>query len=237
MHYVRFAMAITTAVRPSYFLRGIILGLLMLVLGVWGIYDLLVSIPAAQARVDRFTEARARLAELDQLGLAGGPESLTQEQIAEYAALEAETDELAPGGENPVPPGKWDKAVQWMFILCLPFVPLYMVGPIRTRGHQYTIENDGALRGPHGTWAEVDIASIDMSRWMSKSVAAVVHTDGRRVDLDDFIHRDMDKIVGAIAHRMHPDQWDEDAKPVKSEAASAEEQPVAPDAGGSDSTA
>ncbi len=221
-------MAITTAVRSSYFFRGIILGLLMLVLGVWGVYDLTVSIPADQALADRFSEVTTRKAELDQIGSSSGPGSLTEAQIAEYRDLEDELDQLAPGGENPVPPGKWDKAVQWMFILCLPFVPLYLFGPLKTRGHRYTLEDDGTLSGPHGTWAAADIASIDMSRWMSKSVAVVVHTDGRRVELDDFIHRDMDQIVGAIAHRMYPDQWGQDAKPATDASAAPADPPTAP---------
>ena len=54
---------------------------------------------------------------------------------------------------------------------------------------------------------------------MAKSVAAVEHRDGRRIKLDDYVHKDLHLIVGSIASRLHPEDWDDDAKPVKRAAA------------------
>ena len=56
-----------------------------------------------------------------------------------------------------------------------------------------------------------------MTRWMSKSIAHVVHTNGTRAKLDDYQHKDLHLIVGAIASRIQPKEWTPDARPVKAE--------------------
>ena len=58
--------------------------------------------------------------------------------------------------------------------------------------------------------------------WMAKSIAWLVHSDGTRVKLDDYKHKNLYLIVGAIASRLHPDQWTPEAKPVKAEQEAAE---------------
>ena len=55
-----------------------------------------------------------------------------------------------------------------------------------------------------------------MSKWMAKSIAHVVHTDGTRLMLDDYKHRHLHLIIGAIASRLYPQDWDAQAKIVKS---------------------
>ena len=67
-----------------------------------------------------------------------------------------------------------------------------------------------------------EISDIDMSRWMSKSVAKIVHTDGRTVTVDDYVHQDADQIIGAIAHRLRPEEWTDHAKAVESNSPSEE---------------
>ena len=59
-----------------------------------------------------------------------------------------------------------------------------------------------------------EIFDIDMGRWMAKSVAWVVHADGRRLKLDDYLHRNVHLIVGALASERYPDEWDAEAKRV-----------------------
>lgn len=56
-----------------------------------------------------------------------------------------------------------------------------------------------------------------MSRWMSKSIVHVVHENGDRIKMDDYIHKSVHLIVGALASEMYPEQWDQEAKPVKKE--------------------
>ena len=64
-------------------------------------------------------------------------------------------------------------------------------------------------------WCIDHIADIDLSKWMSKSIATVVTTDGKRIVLDDYKYRGMDKLVGALATRFYPDDWTPDARDLK----------------------
>ena len=55
-----------------------------------------------------------------------------------------------------------------------------------------------------------------------KSVAKIVHTDGRKVTVDDYVHQDADQIIGAIAHRLRPKEWTDHAKAVETNSTSEE---------------
>jgi hypothetical protein len=134
--------------------------------------------------------------------------------------------------ETPKRPAAFDRIMQWGFILCLLIVPHCLWRLIQARRAVYRLDDDGSLRlPPEGTWAMEDVAGIDMGRWMAKSIAVIRHNDGREVRLDDYIHRDLHRIVGAVAHRLHPGEWDENAKPVKAgatdEDAGQPDEPVA----------
>jgi hypothetical protein len=109
-------------------------------------------------------------------------------------------------------PNKFDRITQWLFILCLPAVPYLAWQWVQARRQFYRLDDAGTLTGPGFSWARDDIADIDMGRWMAKSVASVVHRDGTRVRLDDYVHRNTHLIVGAIASRMYPDAWTEEAR-------------------------
>ena len=52
---------------------------------------------------------------------------------------------------------------------------------------------------------------------MSKSIASVVHQDGQRVKLDDYLHKNTHLIVGTLASERYPDEWDAEAKVVRPE--------------------
>ena len=114
-------------------------------------------------------------------------------------------------------PGKYDRLTQWAFILCLPFVPYFLVLYVSAARRTYRLDDDGALHMPEGTWKADEIADIDMSKWMAKSIAWVVHTDGTRIKLDDYKYKSLHLIIGAIAARLHPDDWDPEARPVAAE--------------------
>ncbi|MHC4415124.1 MAG: hypothetical protein ACYS0G_07565 [Planctomycetota bacterium] len=112
-------------------------------------------------------------------------------------------------------PGKYDRITQWAFISCLPFAPYFIWRFIRTRRQVYVLDDEGSLHMPGRTWQAREISDIDMKRWMAKSIAHVVHTDGTRVKLDDYLHRNLHLIIGAIASRLYPEAWDAEAKPIK----------------------
>jgi hypothetical protein len=60
----------------------------------------------------------------------------------------------------------------------------------------------------------VQLADVDMSIWMEKSIATVVTTDGKRIGLDDYQYQGIEDIVAVLAERFHPGQWTSDARPI-----------------------
>lgn len=278
-------MAITTSIAKGYAWRNVLIGAVCAVLGVWGIYDYFVKIPAQQRGTERIevlrlckaalettqatdepnVEALAALAAIDLQRAALGPELQRQinetvrqgggdeapeelrARMSEYiresgdirwylvlalverglrsrrsdaigndpeasVAYQMVNDALAGIGQVRKP-AKFDRAMQWLFIGSLLIVPWSVWTLVATSRRRYTLDDDGTLHMPEGTWARDEIADIDMSRWMAKSVAWVVHSDGARVKLDDYKHQDLHRIVGALACRLHPEEWDDDARP------------------------
>jgi len=119
-------------------------------------------------------------------------------------------------------PNKWNRMVQWLFILCGPYsvvAGLQLIGGLRKK---YSVDDEGNFHHPQGSWGAAEISDIDMSRWMSKSVAKIVHADGRTVKVDDYVHQDADQIIGAIAHRLRPEEWTDHAKAVEAGSTSEE---------------
>jgi hypothetical protein len=92
--------------------------------------------------------------------------------------------------------------------------------------HAFALDDEG-LHLPDGTvWTHGEIASIDMSRWMEKSIAWAVHRGGGRRKMDAYLYKNLESVIGALAHRFDPAQWNPDGTMVKppAEAASDDEQ-------------
>ena len=100
-------MPVTTTIAKSFIGWRLVFIILCLVFGLWGVYDLVVDIPRRHQLHDRFVEVQQRLAAMNEISTerekSGQP--ITEEEIAEYTSLEAEMQQLAPGGVNPIPPG------------------------------------------------------------------------------------------------------------------------------------
>ena len=216
-------MAITTSPAFSAW-RSLIIAVAFVILSAWGAYDLWVKIPHQEQVFSLYDAAKTRLAELDarktdRENRGGG---LSQAEVAEYSATKKILDALAPGGTAPTQPGKFNRVTQWFYISCILCVPPFVRSFWRAKHQSYRLEEDGALHFTgdpaleSGVWTQAEIADIDMSAWMAKSIAHVVHLDGRRLMLDAYMHRNLHLIVGAIASRLHPAQWDDQAKIVKS---------------------
>jgi hypothetical protein len=101
-------------------------------------------------------------------------------------------------------------------------VPWFLWTWIGTARRHYSLEDDGTLVAPEGRFGRADIADIDMDKWMSKSLATVVLTDGRKIVLDDYKHRDMHLIVGALASERYPEKWSPEARDLDRVRADAE---------------
>ena len=216
-------MAITTRVTPFYAGQKLFAALLCLVFGVWGAYDYFYKIPHQDNTFNRYQSLQNRMSELEQQLVKQGGFG-TPEQAQELQDLKVEMLAISPTGAEPVKPGKFNRATQWVYMACLPAVPIFLILFINATRQRYRLEDDGTLRFEgdkelkSGAWSSDEIVDIDMSRWMAKSIAYAVHADGRRLKLDAYIHKDLHLIIGAIASRLHPDQWNAEAKMVKSAA-------------------
>jgi hypothetical protein len=133
-----------------------------------------------------------------------------------------------------VAPGKFDRPVQWLFILCLPFGFYYFwsYSKMRKRAATYLLDDVGTLTTPEGSWSSKEIKDVDMSRWISKTgkarttwTAKVIVEDHKPILLDDYIYSDMHLIIGSLAHRFYPEEWTPLAKRVKKDVVTIEELP------------
>ena len=217
-------MTIKTSISPLYAGQKILAVLLCAVFGVWGVYDYTIKIPKQEATFTRFEQAKSELEQLDKSNadhLSRGTQP-SQAERDRYAHVTSELNALAPGGAAPVKPSKFNRATQWMYIACLPFTFWFLWMFIKARRQRYQLDDEGALHfdgdPEHGTgiWTAPQIAGIDMSRWMAKSIAFVIDDKGTRLKLDAYLHKDLHLIIGAIACRFYPDQWDAEGKQVKS---------------------
>jgi hypothetical protein len=136
------------------------------------------------------------------------------------------------------PPNKYDRPMQWVFILCLPFGFYYFwaYGKMSARAKIYTLADDGSLTTPDGSWGAEEITDIDMSKWIASTgnaratwTAKAITGDGQRLLLDDYIFEDMHLIIGSFANRFYPEQWTPLAKRVKVDETPAEDESPAED--------
>jgi hypothetical protein len=224
-------MPITTSMSASYGLRMLFIAVLMVVFGAWGGYDYLVKIPRLEQTFARYEQAKTRFDQMEEkknnLHTSGMTMAEREKFKVEYDDSVRELESLAPGGAPPAKPGKWDRLTCWFFILCLPCAPYFFVLYAKAKKQKYRLEEDGTLHfngDPEfgtGAWAQDEITDIDMSRWMKKSIAHVVHKDGKRLKLDAYLHKNLELIIGAIAARLHPDDWTVEAKPRKADESGA----------------
>lgn len=219
-------MAVTTTIARHYYWRLVIMIVACLVFALWGAYDLWVKIPAKEQRFQQYEALQSRNDELEALAAANGGQLLDDENVKEYERVSKELKEVTVDGA-PIQPAAYDRPTQWLFISCILMVPYFWLELARVKKRIYRLDEDGTLHLPKGTqpsetWRPSDIADIDMERWMAKSVAWLVHRDGTRIKLDDYKHKNLHLIVGAVASRLYPDQWTAEAKPVKAEEEAAQ---------------
>lgn len=162
-------------------------------------------------------EMRVAMQEAD---LPGPPPPLTDEEKAEYKKLK-KTIEVDFENTAPEPPASYDRWVNfWVYFVGTGILgtPWFVWKLLSRRGKVWRLEDDGALATPGGTFAADRMVDIDMSIWMKKSIAKVeVEGEPEPVVLDDYEYENVYLIVGALAHRFHPDAWTDEAKPVKTD--------------------
>jgi hypothetical protein len=212
-------------------------------LGAWGAYDYWVTIPRKEAEVAAYEVAAevaaTTLEEMEAKAHAApdGVPTLSEEEVKAYKAAKAV---VAKG--KPVAPAAYDRPVQlWMYIIGCGVlgVPWFLWAWLSTARNKYRLNADGSFEFNERALAVDEIADIDMSKWMSKSVATVVAKDGTRVTLDDYKYKNSHLIIGGIASRLYPNDWDTEGRDLNKiraqEEAAAAEAAVATE-GAADST-
>ncbi len=205
-------MRVETRIQRRYLAWNIAYGLLCAILGAWGAWDYWVTIPKREAAVAEYIAA---VATRDELVTIRASRPLSSEEIGKYETAEATLARYAIS--VPVAPPAYDRPLQfWVYfvgcgVLGTPWV-LWLL--VRARSQRFSLEDDGTVNTPQGAFTTDQVTGIDMSRWMSKSVAVLEATDGRRIRLDDYVHNGMHLIVGELAHRFHPEVWTPNAREV-----------------------
>lgn len=206
-------MAIETVVARRQKIKLIAVAVFCLVLAVWAAYENLVTFPRLEQNAARFAALKDEFQQLEALDKAG---NITQAQREQWKRVDTEMGAF--GGEPPQAPDAWDRPVNtWLYIVACGVlgVPWCLWTLWSMSRRRWRLDDVGTLRSPDGTFTHEQIADIDMSRWMDKSIATVKATGGESTMLDDYKYKNSDRIVGAIAHRLMPDEWTEDARPVK----------------------
>lgn len=165
-------------------------------------------------------------AEFEEAGITQPPPPLSPEEVAEYEAIKVT---LKDDFENtaPEPPASYDRWVNfWIYFVGTGILgtPWFVWKLFSRRGQTWRLEDDGSLSTPDGVFGRDMIDDIDMSIWMKKSIAKVLIKDrAEPIVLDDYEYADVYLIVGALASRFHPDEWTEEAKPIKEDGADEED--------------
>ncbi|MAC19532.1 MAG: hypothetical protein CMJ23_07675 [Phycisphaerae bacterium] len=155
---------------------------------------------------------------LQEAGTTKPPPPLNESERARYTEIK---DILKVDFDNtpPEPPASYDGWVNlWVYFVGCGILgtPWFVWKLVSRRGQIWTLEDDGSLQTPNGTFAAEQILDIDMSIWMKKSLAKVM-VDGQTdpIVLDDYEYQNAYLIVGALANQFHPDEWTAEAKPAK----------------------
>jgi len=223
-------MAITTTMQPRQLWMNGLYAVLCLVLALWGWYDYEIKIPNDQKAFDEHKQLSEEAVAIEKTKETVG--ALTDAEIIRYEELTAKLKEYK---DAPVEPGKYDRDIQmWLYIIGCGIcgVPYFAWQLWSIGRRRYALGDDGRLVLPEGTFPIADIPAIDMSRWMSKSIAVITLPDGRTSTLDDYKFKGMDRIVHALVTRLEPGQWTDEVKPVKPDepapAETAESEPEGP---------
>ena len=133
------------------------------------------------------------------------------------------------GSSVPARPAAYDRPMQlWLYIVGCGVlgVPMFAWPLLRTSMRPYRLDDEGTLHTPDGVFDQNEIVDIDMSRWCSPTgdrrstwTARAILKSGKTILLDDHDHRNMHRIIGAIAHRLYPEQWTAEARRVEAKPA------------------
>ncbi len=205
-------MAIETKVQTKLTLQNTAYAVLCLGLALWGWYDYSVSIPRQQAAFEEYAAAEKTKSELENLAKATSLSDAEKEQFRTASDVL-----LRYKDEKPAEPAAYDRPVQlWLYIVgCgVMGVPYFVWLQFSLSRRRYRLDDDGTLHAPEGTFAPGKIASLDLTKWMAKSIATVEVEGGTKITLDDYKYKHVEDVVAALAARFYPGEWTSDARPI-----------------------
>ena len=207
-------MAIRTHISPFLFYRDILIAVACAFFGAWGWYAYAVRIPNAETAFAEYVELQTAKDGFEKR--VAKNETLSQAEQAEFIRVKQAINDRFK--ETPAPPPTYDRAVQlWVYVVGCGVLgtPWALWSLLSLRRRSFQVTDDGMLVTPEGTCRLDAVHDIDMSRWMSKSIAVVTLENGATSVMDDYKYKQLHLIVGAIAHRLYPDQWTAEAKVAK----------------------
>ena len=188
-------------------------------LGAWGAYDYWVRIPRSEQEYREFESVKSNYDSLQKKADEG--KKLTAAEVAMYDASKKRVAEFQPP-PSPVP--AWDRPLQLYVytigcgILSTAWFIWSLRKSLKNQVKLTDTSDDGVLQSADEAIEVRQVVGIDMSRWMSKSIAVVRGPNGRSIEIDDYLLQDGEQIVGFFAHRFEPTEWTIDAKRVTKDA-------------------
>ncbi len=210
-------MAVVAKARPKRILWLVGYAVLSAVLGVWGAYDYWVRIPQAEQDYSVYAESLAIVERFQKNSDTATTAALTPTELAEYDQAKFIINSVKDGGA-PEMVAVYDRPLQlWVYVVgCgLLGAPWCIWSTVKLRRQRLELDGNGELFFNESRLPHDRIQSIDMSRWMSKSIAIVHGTGGETIKVDDYMMENAHLIVGRIANRFLPDQWNTDGTRVK----------------------
>ena len=212
-------MRIQSTLKKSFVGWNSLYLLMMLVFGVWGAYDYWVKIPNQEIAAIEYEAFAEELRILQESEVKPLPEA----QAIRYEEVKLILKERFDNTPPPFP-ASYDRPLNlWVYFIGCGVLgtPWFAWKLIRQPRIDATLEEDGSLVTRQGTFTADQITDINMSKWMSKSIASVlVEGKDEPIVLDDYVYQNTYLIVGKLANRFYPDEWSEEAKVITSDSTS-----------------
>ncbi|MCL4197756.1 MAG: hypothetical protein KJZ69_09725 [Phycisphaerales bacterium] len=197
-------MAIQSRLATGYWMRKVILTAIFFGFGCWGVYDGWVAWPRQAAAWKEYQEFR----NLEDKRLASPGETLMGEEYRRWDALRTKYPK-APRERSDL-----DVSFQQYLIVpvCFGVSALFLITWMISARRRYTYNDDGSLIAPEGAFRADEMTGIDMTRWMSKSIAMLEIAGGpkgggKAVKLDAWIYAGLEEVIETLNRRFHPEEY------------------------------
>jgi len=197
-------MAIQSRLATGYWMRKVILTAIFFGFGCWGVYDGWKAWPRQRDAWKEYQEFER----LEELRRASRDEALMGEDHRRWEALRSKYPK-APRQRSDL-----DVSMQrWAIVpICFSVSGLFLITWAISAKRRYTYNDDGSLIAPEGAFRADEMTGIDMTRWMSKSIAMLEIKGGPKgggtaVKLDAWIYAGLEEVIETLNRRFHPEEY------------------------------